>query len=282
MTTAQLRGLFAGLLADAALFPPAFLDVRHAVRAHAGHRLSWYADLLGPFVCHGSRLRLLDAEVARLALAPVDVAVVVSDGIEAVAASMQVLDSCERLRLRSVETPLGAARLADASRVLGPLAEHKVDAYVEIPVTRVSERDVHQMRAAGLRLKLRTGGTTIDVFHTEEQLAVPIVMCAAELLPFKCSAGLHNAVRHRDADTLFEHHGFLNIALAARAAAATGSLAATSAALAQRAPDAVATQVGALNASAAAAIRELFASFGTCSIAEPVGDLTAMGLVSAP
>ena len=107
-------------------------------------------------------------------------------------------------------------------------------------------------------------------------------MCAAELLPFKCTAGLHNAVRHRDADTLFEHHGFLNVALAARAAAASGSATATSAALGERAPDTVAAQVRELSASGVATIRELFASFGTCSITEPVGDLTSMGLVSAP
>jgi len=282
MTAEHVRPLFAGLFDDAALFPPASLDVAHAIRAHAGHRLSWYADMLGPFVCNSVRVPALDAEVARLAVEPVDVAVVVPDGIGALAAGVEVVDSCERLRLRSVEVPLGAGRLIEASRVLGPLVERNLDVYVEIPVLRVSERDVHDIRAAGLRLKLRTGGTTIDAFQTEEQLAAPIVMCAAELLPFKCTAGLHNAVRHRDMDTLFEHHGFLNLALAARAAAATGSVAATSAELAERDADTVAGRVRALSATGVAAIRELFASFGTCSIADPVGDLTAMGLVNAP
>ena len=40
-------------------------------------------------------------------------------------------------------------------------------------------------------------------------------------MPFKCTAGLHHAVRHRAADTGFEHHGFLNVLLAV-AAALTG------------------------------------------------------------
>jgi hypothetical protein len=31
-----------------------------------------------------------------------------------------------------------------------------------------------------------------------------------------------------------------------------------------------------------AAVRAMFCSFGTCSIAEPVADLVAMGLVAAP
>lgn len=282
MTTAQLPALFAELLDDAGLYPPASLDLPQAVRAHAGHRLSWYADLLGPFVCNAGRLAALDAEVARLAVEPLDVAVVVPDGIAAVTASVEAIASRGRLRLRSLEVPLGADRLAEAVRVLGPLVERQVTVYVEIPVVRVSERDVHQMCAAGLRLKLRTGGTTIDAFQTEDELAAPIVKCAAELLPFKCTAGLHNAVRHRDVNNGFEHHGFLNVALAARTAAATGSLAATSVALAERDASAVAAAVRALGASGVAAVRELFASFGTCSIDEPVADLISMGLVHAP
>jgi hypothetical protein len=282
MSAEQLRALVAGLLDDAALFPPSSLDLPSAVRAHAGHRLSWYAEMVGPFVCNATRLRRLDDEVGRLALEPLDVAVVVPDGTAAVAAGVTAVESCEHLRLHAVEVPLGQERISAASRVLGPLVEREIGAYVEIPVTRVRERDVHDMRAAGMRLKLRTGGTTIDAFQTEEELAAPIVMCAAELLPFKCTAGLHNAVRHRDRATMFEHHGFLNLALAARAAAATGSVTATSAALAERDPHAVAARVRALSGAGVAAIRELFASFGTCSVSDPVDDLTAMGLVGVP
>jgi hypothetical protein len=281
MSVGQVGVLVAGMFDDAALFPPASLDMARAVRGHARHRLSWYAEMLGPFVCNAGRVAALDEEVARLPVEPVEVAVVVPEGIGAVDAAVEGVGACEHLTLRAVEVPLAADRLSDAGRLLGPLVEQHVDVYVEIPVVRVRERDVHNMCAAGLRLKLRTGGTTIDAFQTEDQLAAPIVMCAAELLAFKCTAGLHNAVRHLDPDTGFEHHGFLNLALAARTAAATGSLAATAAALAERDPHAIAAQVHALTPTDVIAIRELFASFGTCSIADPVGDLTAMGLVAA-
>lgn len=282
MSAGNLDVLFAGLFDDAALFPPASLKLAGAVRAHARHRLSWYGDMVGPFVANWLRLAALDDEVARLKVESVDVAMVVPDGIEAVAAAVKRIDSCERLRLRSVEVPLGAAGLSEARRVLDPLVVRGLDVYLEMPVVRVRERDVHDLSAAGLRLKLRTGGTTIDAFQTEEELAVPIVMCAAELLPFKCTAGLHGAVRHRDRDTMFEHHGFLNLVLAARAAAASGSVLATSAALAEHAPDSVTDRVRALGVRDIAAVRELFASFGTCSIAEPVADLVSMELVSVP
>ena len=109
-----------------------------------------------------------------------------------------------------------------------------------------------------------------------------MVRCAAERLPFKCTAGLHNAVRHRDPHTKFEHHGFLNVALAARTAATTGSASATAAVLAERDPNELAAAVRTLTPQDVAALRAMFCSFGTCSITEPIGDLVAMGLVTAP
>ena len=39
---------------------------------------------------------------------------------------------------------------------------------------------------------------------------------------YKCTAGLHHALRHRDHETGFEHHGFLNVLLATRARSTAG------------------------------------------------------------
>lgn len=270
--------LFTGLFDDAALFPPAATELPDAVRAHAAHRLAWYADMVGPFVCNAARVPQLDGRVRATGLMPFDLALVVSDGLEAIPAALDTVRRCETLRLRTVEVPLGAHRLADALRVLTPLRETAV-VYLEIPVLTVSDRHVHELSRADLRLKLRTGGTTIDAFRTEAELAAPILLCAEERLGFKCTSGLHNAVRHRDPKTLFEHHGFLNVVLAARVAAATGSVAATTSVLAERDADTLARRVAELTEADVAAIRALFASFGTCSIADPISDLLAMGLV---
>ena len=49
---------------------------------------------------------------------------------------------------------------------------------------------------AGLRLKFRTGGLEASAFPTAEVLAGWIDAALDRETPFKCTAGLHNAVRH--------------------------------------------------------------------------------------
>jgi hypothetical protein len=274
--------LFTELFDDAAMFPPGNASVAEAVRGHVAHHLSWYADLVGPLVANTGRLRALDVGLGELDGSSIGVSVVVTDGLDAIAASLDTVGRCDRLGLRAVEVPLGAHRLLDALRLLEPVLADGVACYLEIPVSRVTEQQVHEVRAAGLCLKLRTGGTTVEAFRSEAELARPIVMCAAERLQFKCTAGLHNAVRHRDPDTLFEHHGFLNIALAARVAANTGNEGAVRDTLAERDPDVIGERTRSLTGADIIATRALFGSFGTCSIAEPLDDLMALGLLAVP
>jgi len=282
MISGHLADLFTGLFDDASMFPPRDEDPGPAVAGHVLHRVAWYADLVGPFVCGAGRLAAVDAQAARHGIEQLDVALAIPAGVESLERTLELARRCERLRIVAIELPLRLDRFANVLTHLEPLVADDCRVYLEIPVPTVTEQQVHTLAPSGVRLKLRTGGTSIEAFHTERQLAEPIVMCAAERLSFKCTAGLHNAIRHRDTDTLFEHHGFLNVALAARVAAATGSHAATRAILAERDAAAVATRVGTLTATDVRAIRALFTSFGTCSIDEPVHDLLEMGLVSVP
>ena len=70
---------------------------------------------------------------------------------------------------------------------------------------------------AELRLKFRTGGLDAAAFPTAEVLAGWIDAALDRETAFKCTAGLHNAVRHTGDDG-FEHHGFLNVLVATRQA----------------------------------------------------------------
>jgi hypothetical protein len=281
MIDGHLAALFTGLFDDASMFPPQDEPPGSAVTTHLAHRMAWYADMVGPFVCSAGRLSTINELATRHGIDRMAVAIVVPGGLPALLRTVDAARECEQLRVAGIEVPLGPHPLVDALSHLVPLVSQGLRVYLEIPVHSVTEHDVHTLAPSGVRLKLRTGGTSIQAFQTEDELATPIVLCAAERLAFKCTAGLHNAIRHRDRATLFEHHGFLNIALAALVAAGTGSHAATRRVLAEQDPSAVARQVGALTAADVRAVRALFNSFGTCDIAEPVDDLLQLGLVSA-
>jgi hypothetical protein len=278
----DLAGLFTGMFDDASMFPPQDEPVQSAVVGHLTHRMAWYADMVGPFVCSAGRVTTVDAIAAARGIDRVDISLVIPDGFDGLSYALESAAGCARVRVVAIEIPLGVHELRDAISHLAPLVDDERRVYLEVPMLRVSERSVHELAPTGVRLKLRTGGTSIEAFQNEDKLATPIVLCAAERLAFKCTAGLHNAVRHRDASTLFEHHGFLNITLAARIAASTGSQAATRAVLAERDPRELAYQIFDLSSGDVRAIRALFSSFGTCSITEPVDDLLGMGLVSVP
>lgn len=282
MIGGDLAMLFTGLFDDAAMFPPRDDPVRPALTAHLAHRVSWYGDLVGPFVCAAGQLTRVDALAARHGIDRLDVALVVPDGLDALDQALEWVARCSCARIAALELPLGQHRFADAVERLEPLVRHNRRVYLEIPVPVVNEDQVHELAPTGIRLKIRTGGTSIEAFQSEASLARPIVWCAAERLAFKCTAGLHHAARHRDSSTLFEHHGFLNIALAARVAAGTGNHAATRAVLGERDPRALAYQIGDLSADDVGATRALFDCFATAQLDDAIADLLEMGLVSVP
>ncbi|HSF26676.1 MAG TPA: hypothetical protein VLC50_04070, partial [Actinomycetes bacterium] len=98
--------------------------------------------------------------------------------------------------------------------------------------------------------------------------------------PYKCTAGLHHAVRHTDPVTGFEHHGFLNLLLATHAATQGADLAAVTALLARRDGAALARTAAGLDPTEALVARSFFVAFGSCSIAEPADDLLDLDLLT--
>jgi hypothetical protein len=265
---------------DAALFPPGSAPMPDAVRAHLAMRSAWYAPCVGPFVCPVTRLDELAAELAARG-AELDLALTVPDGVQALPAALAAVGGCEYVRLRAVEVPLGDAAPHQVTRALGERGEQAPIGYVEIPATDVDAAVAGTLRSQRLRLKLRTGGTTAPAFPTEDELAAALATAVAARLPFKCTAGLHRAVRHRDPETGFEHHGFLNVLLAVQALRTDPRAAAAAKQLADQDADAVAARVRALAPLERAATRGLFTSFGSCSVIEPLDDLVTLGLVSA-
>lgn len=277
----QVPRLFAGLVDDAAVFPPGSAALPDAVTAHHQHRTGWYADLVGPLLLPASTLPDLPDLLAPEATLAVGVIADVPVGrLEAALAEADA-----RLAVRQVETPVAKRGedpqpgLADLLKLAERLGGTTV--YAEIPLTfgLMGALDtLVEARAGGLPVaaKFRTGGLAAELFPTPVELAAVICACRDRELPFKLTAGLHQAIRHRDPETGFTHHGFVNV------------LAATLAATGGAEVDGVAELLAATDPlrlveparSHQEAERPLWVGYGSCSIFEPLTDLIRLGLVN--
>jgi hypothetical protein len=269
--------LLAGLVDDAAVFPPGNAAMPDAVADHRAWRQGPYGAMVGRFLCPVSRLDELRAELQgtdllRLSLIADTGVVGLPDGLAAVAAE-------PRLDLTMVEValPPDGDQVTAARTAIGVVAG--VRAFIELPRVPGWRGALAEVGSAGLGAKLRTGGLVRDAFPTEAELAGFVAVCASAGVSFKCTAGLHHAVRHTDRASGFEHHGFLNI-LVATAAAIDGAAERTlTELLAERDPVSVAARAAATDWDSAARTRLAFVGFGTCSLPEAVEDLSALGLV---
>jgi hypothetical protein len=286
---------YSRLVDDAAIFPPGEAPLPHAVHEHRGHLSAAHAGLVGSFVVSDTRLPELIGVLRDDPGEPMAVNVVVTGGAGAVEPAVRWAAGAAELHLRGIEIALrdeadlahNARRVAaavDQLRSAGHLAED-VTVHVE-PPRLFGEPPTHSWLAAldeiaalDMRLKLRTGGVTADAFPSSAELATCIEAALDRELHFKCTAGLHHAVRHRAKDTGFEHHGFLNVLLATRAILDGASPEEATTILDQRDPATVAARIAAVGPHGLVSARRWFTSFGSCSVLEPVEDLTALDLL---
>src|SRR5262249_4323767 len=127
--------------------------------------------------------------------------------------------------------------------------------------------------------KIRCGGVSAQNFPSIEEVAGFLAVINNGGASFKATAGLHNAVRHTDPDTGFTHHGFLNLLLATARLLGGAEGKDVEAALASAGGQALATERQNLSEHEALSVRGVFASYGSCSLTDPVKDLEALGLL---
>lgn len=281
--------LLAGILDDAATFPPGNARMVDAVEARAMYEDSWFAPLLGAVVLRSDRTQeLLDVLAGcgtepRQAAGPLPVTVTVPGGPRALPAAVAAVDH-EALSAVAFEVPLGPVvpdrALLRGLRAIVPAA---ADLHVELSSTVDLAAAMPVLAAAGVRAKVRTGGTSAAAFPDAASVARFVHAAVRAGVPFKATAGLHNALRHRDEDTAFEHHGFVNL-LAAVAAALHGGADEDRARvlIATTEPEPLLEVLTGLDHDQAKAVRAAFVSFGTCSTVEPVEDLAGLGLIARP
>ena len=200
--------LFRDLFDDASLFPPAALVMAEAVKGHLRHQAAWYRDTAGPFVCADTRIPELSMAVTAAGVAELDLALVLPGGAARLDPATDRVFADPRLRLRAVELPItgSASALTSVSEVAAALDSTPLagaTAYIEIPAGQLTADVARAVADRRYRAKVRTGGTTAEAFPDEPTLAACLAALVAERLPFKCTAGLHHAVRHSAADTGF-------------------------------------------------------------------------------
>ncbi len=294
-----------GLVDDAAIFPPGNAPLDEAVTAHLERRSTPYADLVGTFVVDDRRLPDLRAlrVVRDESVAPegleqqvrhvLPVSVVVTGGAGAIEPAVRWAQKQvgEQVELRGVEVAIRESDAGDLApnvrRIVAALDAlggdlDDVEVYVEAPRLHSQQPSptwlgaLDELAAAGHCLKLRTGGPDADAFPCAIELATCIGAALDRELPFKCTAGLHNALRHRDDATGFEHHGFLNVLVATRASLDAADVTEVASVLEETDADKLLTRS---DERALARARRWFRSFGSCSIDEPLADLRRLGLM---
>jgi hypothetical protein len=284
VSTEPLAPAWRGLVDDAAIFPPGDAPLPAAAAAHQSRRATPYADLVGTFVVR-------DTDLPDLKATPLALSVVATGGagniggLTSLARKLHIAVEGIETALRDPDDLAGNARrvaaAVDAARAEGQLDDH-VPVYVELP--RVPEAGAptaswlaaaDEVAAGEFRLKFRTGGVDASAYPSSAEVAGWIDAALDRETPFKCTAGLHHAVRHTGDDG-FEHHGFLNVLVATRRAFDGAPVEDVVAALEQRDGAALAADARDLDLGGA---RRWFTSFGSCSVDEPLEDLITLGLL---
>ncbi|MFQ5947289.1 MAG: hypothetical protein ACE5KX_00330 [Acidimicrobiia bacterium] len=312
------RAFLERLIDYAGLFPPARLPMDGAVAGylHAGNDLNrWVLDR---FICPASRLEELASALTgwqhsgrepwRISLVMDAAAADWPDGLTSDIDKARTFH--ERTRpaalIELVEMPLPRPLVEDdrlgleVGAVLARLGSTGIPAlpFFEVPFGDRWEESMPRALAGlaaarqdvghGLGAKVRCGGLTADAFPSPQQVARFITACRDLELPMKATAGLHHPFRHRDPETGFTHHGFVNLMGAAILAHAHGL---DTEALSREIADEDTGDFG-LTAQAfrwrhlevtaggiSQARRRLFVGYGSCSFREPVEDLMALGIL---
>lgn len=281
----QVPALLHGLVDDAAVFPPGSAALPDALAAHRQHRAAWYADLVGPLlipasnVAAGALSGLVDPGEGLV------VGVIGDTGIGNLPHTLSLL-APGGVAARQVEVAVakrgedpqpGIAELLRLTDALPGVAA----VYAELPLTFGLMGALDALvaaRADGVPIaaKFRTGGLAAELFPTPTELAAVICACRDRDLPFKLTAGLHQAIRHLDPETGFTHHGYANVLAATLAAADGDGVRSVAELLTVVDPRPLVERTTArLDAP-----RPLWVGFGSCSILEPLTDLIRLGLVN--
>lgn len=291
-----MRAAFAGLVDYAGLFPPASLGMIEAVREYDRERRGADRWMLGRFIVAASRLEELGTALE-------------SEGIDiprhdpwrvSVVMGVHVPDELSRINAfrarwdaRGVTLDAIEYKVSSVGQVLTvaeqiPAAYHR---YFEVPREGPYGPLVAAIHRVGAEAKVRTGGTTPDLFPAPDQLTAFLIAATSHGTRFKATAGLHHPFRGRYPLTYLPEaesawmYGFVNLLLATTLLLRSGEgemaqaiLEEQDSAAFHRNADGYQWRDQRFGWDELAAARErAFTSFGSCSFREPVNELGLSG-----
>ena len=304
-----IRALFERLIDYAGLFPPAQLSMPQAVEEYEDIQRGPCAWIAGRFVVPVSRIGELTNGLdggRRFAIsAIVDAGSDPRDWLRNAQEKMTVLSAARAasrfVQVEAIEVavpaPIAARETFDPAIGQFAMASHNANLrdlpiYVELPRTdRFDELLPSAMFALSrskLGAKLRCGGLAQSAFPSSGEVAAFITAAHEYDVPFKATAGLHHPIRGVDRASGLLMHGYLNLLAASVFAHHGAGATELEAILEDRDANAFrvteeAFQWRSRRASAAeiSAMRTAgFASYGSCSFAEPIDDLISLGVLS--
>lgn len=283
MKDVSTHGCFHRLIDDAAIFPPGNSPIDRAVSDHHDHCLSAYAPLVGPLLVRDSDV----AGLAALTDRPLEIGIIGTSGPEGLDRALAISQRSSMIAVSAVEIPVptGGDVLLATNELVTELLSLPAGVTVSVELPRPGGEQLaawaaaaEEIAAAGLQIKLRTGGVVADAHPAEDELATAL----AAVVPhrFKLTAGLHRAVRNTQPETGFEQHGFLNILVAVHLLAEGSTAERAAEVLRERDGRALASAVRAWSDQDTAVVRQTFRGFGSCSVTEPYADLLDLELIA--
>jgi hypothetical protein len=287
-----MRAAFSEIVDYAGLFPPASCSMADAVRQYDLYRRSPDRWMLGRFVVAGIRLEEFGATLEsgdvhidlndpwRLSVvmgAMVTNELALIDAFSARWSHRGVIADSVEFRVSSVGQALAAG-----AQIPATLRRH-----FEVPVAGPYRELVRAFRTVGAFGKIRTGGTSPELFPTAEDLTKFLIASVSERIPFKATAGLHHPFRGNYPLTYAANSqrqlmfGFVNVLVATAELARSGKGETAQAILEDddlnafvRSHDAISWRDESYSATELEqAHQQYFLGFGSCSFREPYDEL---------
>ena len=184
-TAGAMDGLFASLIDDASLFPPASLPMPIAVGEHRRHRNSGYTEVVNRFLCPASRLQELRSDLAdgdRF-----DVGIILDTGVHGFRTVLKQSAADPRLKLTVLDMPVPSGTSAEQ---IDQVRSQVKDVKVELVDDRVRAYVVFDMHGKDVTLQLEGKLGAQDGYLNFEPVSGSIGS-----LPLPPSA-LQSAMRH--------------------------------------------------------------------------------------